>query len=140
MKGTDTTLNPYLAFNGNCREAMTFYKEALNGELNIQTFGESPLDVPPEHKDKVMHATLTFGDAILMASDGMPGQEVTFGNSVALSIAALEEAEGEKIFNNLSEGGTVTMPWEKTFWDAKFGMCTDKFGIDWMVGVNLQEE
>ena len=74
MKGPDTTLNPYLAFNGNCREAMTIYKEALNGELNIQTFGESPLDVPPEHKDKVMHATLTFGDAILMASYGMHRQ------------------------------------------------------------------
>jgi len=72
MQGTDATLNPYLAFDGKCREAMTFYKEALDGKLSIQTFGESPMEVPPENKDRVMHATLTFGDAIIMASDGMP--------------------------------------------------------------------
>lgn len=140
MQGTDITLNPYLAFNGNCREAMTFYKEALNGELSILTFNESPVEVPPEHKDKVMHATLTFGDAILMASDGMPGHEITFGNSVNLSIAALTMEDGEHIFGNLSAGGSVIMPWIKTFWGAMFGMCKDKLGIDWMVNVELGEE
>ena len=140
MQGKDTTINPYLAFNGNCREAMEFYKEALDGELKIQTFGESPLEVPPEYKDKVMHATLTFGDAIIMASDGMPGHEVTFGNSVNLSIAALTVEDGERMFNNLSAGGTVTMPWNKTFWNSMFGMLTDKYGMDWMVGTELKEE
>ena len=140
MQGTDTTLNPYLSFNGNCREAMTFYKEALDGELNIQTFGDSPMEVKPEDKDRVMHATLTFGDAVLMASDGMPDYEVVFGNSVHLSITALNVEDGERTFNNLSAGGTVVMPWKKTFWGAMFGMCTDKFGINWMVDVELQEE
>ena len=140
MQGTDTTLNPYLAFNGNCSEAMTFYKEALDGKLSIQTFGDSPMEVPPEHKNRVMHATLTFGNAIIMASDGMPENEVVFGNSVSLSIAALKVEDGERMFNNLSAGGTITMPWEKTFWGAIFGMCKDKFGIDWMVNVELREE
>ena len=140
MQGSDTTLNPYLAFNGNCREAMTFYKEALDGELNIQTFGDSPMEVPPEQRDKVMHATLTFGDAIIMASDGMPENEVVFGNSVSLSIAALVVEDGERMFNNLAAGGTIVMPWEKTFWGAMFGMCKDKFGIDWMVNVELNDE
>lgn len=139
MQGTDTTVNPYLAFNGNCREAMTFYKKALDGELTLQTFGESPVEVSPEHKDKVMHAILTFGNAIIMASDGMPGHEVKPGNSVNLSIAALTVEDGERMFNNLSAGGTVTMPWNKTFWGAMFGMFTDKFGMDWMINVELKE-
>jgi PhnB protein len=140
MQETSITLNPYLAFNGNCREAMTFYKEALGGELTIQSFGESPMETKPEHKDRVMHATLTSGEAILMASDGMPEQKVNFGNSVSISISASNPADGERIFNNLSAGGTVAMPWEKTFWGAMFGMCKDKFGIDWMVNVELKEE
>lgn len=140
MQETPITLNPYLAFNGNCREAMTFYKEALGGELNIQTFGESPMEVKPEQKDRVMHATLTSGKAIIMASDSMPDQKVDFGNSVSLSISASKVADGERIFKNLSGGGTVVMPWEKTFWGAMFGMCRDKFGIDWMVNVELKEE
>jgi PhnB protein len=140
MKGTNTKLNPYLTFNGNCREAMTFYKDALHGELNIQTFEESPMEVPPEQKDRVMHATLTFGDAIIMASDGMPENEVIFGNSISLSIAAKAVEDGERIFKNLSSDGTVVMPWEKTFWGAMFGMCKDKFGIDWMVNAELKEE
>ena len=140
MQGTDATLNPYLAFDGKCREAMTFYKEALDGKLSIQTFGESPMEVPPENKDRVMHATLTFGNAIIMASDGMPEHEVVFGNSVNLSIAAVTIEDGERMFNNLSAGGTIVMPWEKTFWGAMFGMCKDKFGIEWMVNVELKEE
>ena len=72
MQGTGTIVNPYLAFNGTCREAMAFYKEALGGELTFQTFVESPVEVQPEHKDREMHATLAFGQAIIMASDGLP--------------------------------------------------------------------
>ena len=140
MQGFDTTLSPYLAFNGNCREAMTFYHKTLGGELDIQTFGASPMEVKPEDKDRIMHATLTFGDAVLMASDGMPDNEVVFGDSVHLSIAAQSEEDGERIFTNLSDGGTVVMPWNKTFWGAMFGMCRDKFGVNWMVNVELKEE
>lgn len=140
MEETSTKLNPYLTFNGNCREAMTFYKDALHGELNIQTFGDSPMEVPPEQKDRVMHATLTFGDGIIMASDGMPENEVIFGNAVSLSIAAMSVKDGERIFNYLSTGGTIVMPWEKTFWSAMFGMCKDKFGIGSMVNVELNTE
>ena len=139
MQGTDTSLNPYLAFNGNCREAMEFYRDALGGELVINTFEEAPMEIPEDYKSKVMHATLVFGNAVVMASDSMPGTEISFRNSVALSIAALTLEEGEKMFTNISRGGTIRMPFEDTFWGARFGMCTDKFGIDWMVNVELEQ-
>jgi PhnB protein len=139
MQGTGTMVNPYLAFNGKCREAMTFYKEALGGELTMQTFGESPVEVQPEHKDRIMHATLAFGQAVIMASDGMPDHEVVCGNQVSLSLSAPTVEEGERIFLVLSAGGHVSHPWSKTFWGAMFGMFKDKFGIDWMVNVEVIE-
>ena len=86
MTGKNLNMNPYLTFNGNCEEAMTFYKEALNGSLDKMTFEESPEPVPEEAKKKIMHATLTFGDAILMASDSMPGREANPGNNISLSV------------------------------------------------------
>jgi PhnB protein len=85
-----------------------------------------------------MHATLKFGEAVIMASDSMPGQEVKNGNSIRLSISAQNLEEAERIFNNLSRGGKITMPFEKTFWDAQFGMLTDKFGIHWMINCELK--
>ncbi|KAA3618444.1 MAG: VOC family protein [Calditrichaeota bacterium] len=133
MNTGKTTINPYLSFNGNCREAMTFYKTALDGELEIMTFADSPMEVPEDHKNKVMHASVKFADAILMASDGMPGNEVTFGDAYNISIGAKSAEEGERYFKNLSEGGSVTMPYSEQFWGDTFGMLTDKFGIRWMV-------
>ena len=135
-----TTVNPYLTFAGNCRKAMTFYKEALDGELDVMTFEGAPVDIPEEQKNNVMHASLKFGDALIMASDSMPGQQVDNGNSVHISISSTDVEEAEKFFNNLAKGGTVLMPFEKTFWGAKFGMLTDKFGISWMVNCQLEEE
>jgi len=135
-----TTVNPYLTFTGNCREAMTFYKEALGGELDVMTFEGAPVDVPEEHKNNVMHASLKFGDALIMASDSMPEQQVNNGNSVYISIASSDVEEGRRFFNNLSDGGTILMPFEKTFWGAIFGMFTDKYGMNWMINCQLQEE
>lgn len=134
------SLNPYLMFNGTCREAMTFYKETLNGELEIMPFEGSPVEVPEDYKVKVLHATLKFGDAVIMASDGMPGQTISQGDSLHLSIDAPNLVIAEQIFKNLSEDGKITMPFEKTFWGAKFGMLTDKFGIHWMVNCDLMDE
>ncbi len=140
MQAHEITLSPYLAFNGNCREAINFYNEVLGGELNIQTYGDAPMEVPSDQRDRVMHATLALGQTTIMASDGRPDKEVVFGDSVSLLITALKVEEGERIFNSLSAGGTITMPWEKTFWGAMFGRCKDKFGIDWMVNVELEEQ
>ena len=131
-------LTPYLAFNGNCREAMEFYKTVFGGELNVQTFGEAPVNAAEKDKARVMHAQLSSGNFMLMASDGMPDRPVTFGDSVSLSVHTQSKDETDTLFKKLSEGGTVTMPLENTFWGAYFGMLIDKFGIHWLF--NFQQE
>ena len=130
-----TSLNPYLTFEGNCRQALEFYASALGAELNILAFRGSPMEKEVREKDldKVMHATLSYENLILMASDNMPGQTVSSGSNVSLYIAATSREEALKFFQNLSKGGSIVMPFEKTFWGAEFGMCTDPFGIHWMV-------
>lgn len=84
-----------------------------------------------------MHATLNYENIVLMASDAMPGQPVTAGNNTALSIASTSREDALSFFENLAKGGSVTMPFEKTFWGAEFGMCIDRFGFHWMVGFEL---
>ena len=128
-------LNPYLLFNGNCAEALKFYEQTLGGKIEtLSTFKGSPAaeHAPPEWGDKVLHASLLVGDQRLMASDAPPGHyEQPKGISVSISLS--DRDKGERIFNALAEGGTTTMPFEKTFWASGFGMCTDRFGIPWMV-------
>jgi PhnB protein len=136
---TTATVNPYLAFNGNAREAIEFYHDVIGGELNIQTFGEAPMDSSPELENNIMHAHLQNGALEIMASDSMPGQDVQFGDSVNVSIVGPDEGELKRWFEGLSAGGTVTMPLEKQFWGDTFGMFTDKFGINWMVNVLAAE-
>lgn len=137
-----TSLNPYLTFEGNCRQALEFYASALGAELNILSFRGSPMEkeVPEKDLDKVMHATLSYENLILMASDNMPGQTVSSGSNVSLFIAATRREEALKFFQNLSKGGSIVMPFEKTFWGAEFGMCTDPFGFHWMVNFEPPEE
>ena len=134
-----TTINPYLTFNGNCKEAMDFYKNALDGKLEIIPFKDSPMEVPEDFKSKTMHATLTFGDAVIMASDNMPGQTSKQGDSMAISIAENHIESAEKFFNNLSDGAAIIISFEETFWGAKFGMLIDKFGFRWMVNCQLEK-
>ena len=128
-------LNPYLLFNGDCAEAFKFYEETLGGKIEgLHTFAGSPAaeHAPPEWGDKVLHATISIGDYKLMGSDAPPGRyEKPTGISVSISLNDREK--GERIFNALAEGGTTTMPFGKTFWADGFGMCTDRFGIPWMV-------
>jgi len=128
-------LNPYLLFNGNCAEALKFYEQTLGGKIeNISTFKGSPAaeHAPPEWGDKILHASLAIGDERLMGSDAPPGHyEQPKGLSVSISLK--DRDKGERIFNALAEGGTTTMPFSKTFWASGFGMCTDRFGIPWMV-------
>ena len=125
-------ITPYLTFNGTCRQAMTFYKDILGGDLELMDFASSPMEVPDEAKNYIMHAILTSNGVTLMASDTMPNQPVTNGNSVSLSINCQSTDEINHLFNSLSDGGQITMPLEDTFWGARFGMLTDKFGTCWM--------
>jgi PhnB protein len=132
-------LNPYLNFQGNTEEAFNFYKSVFGGEFAmIQRFKDTPeaSRVPANEKDKIMHIALPIGKGIvLMATDALEsmGHKLVTGNNIQLSISADSEAETDKIFNALSTGGNVTVPLAKMFWGAYFGMCTDKFGVQWMV-------
>ncbi|WP_128546899.1 VOC family protein [Larkinella soli] len=131
-------LNCYLTFNGDCEQAMNFYSQALNGTIQyMQRFGESPMEIPETAKNRVMHAVLSFGDNVLMASDSMPDFPVQPGTHCSLSLNLTSGDEIERVFGAISEGGNVTMPLEDTFWGARFGMCTDRFGVNWMFNYDL---
>ena len=127
--------NTYLTFNGNCASALKFYEQNLGAKIEMMmTFGQSPAadQAPAGWRDKVMHARLKLGDSILMGSDAPPDRyNEPRGFSVSLSINSPGDAE--RIFAALAEGGTVQMPLQQTFWAARFGTLTDKFGIPWMV-------
>jgi PhnB protein len=132
---------PYLNFDGNAAEALEFYAKALNGKVIFQQkFGDSPMNAPESHKDKLMHASFEAGDLKLMASDCPPGFQLKQGNNMSLSMNFADVATIEKVFNEMSQGATVTMPLQDTFWNAKFGMLTDKFGINWMFNHDLQKK
>jgi PhnB protein len=128
-------ITPYLTFNGNCREAMTFYNRCFDAELRIMAFSDAKgqFDFPEEAKDRVMHARLAKGAAVLMASDTMPGTPLQQGNNFSVSISCESLQEIERVFTALSEKGKVTMPLQDVFWGARFGMLTDQFGINWML-------
>lgn len=132
-------LEPYLFFHGRCEEALNFYKECLRGEIvGINRFAGSPMeqDVDAQYRDKVMHASFEAGEVKFMASDGRPGSAPNGDDDIALSLATSDDAEGERVFNALAEGGEVTMPLREAFWGGKFGSLTDRFGVQWMVSVH----
>jgi PhnB protein len=134
------SLYPYLTFNGNCREAMEFYKECLNGSLEISSFGDAPMESPEEAKNLVMHARLTVDNIVLMASDDMPGRPATWGvENISLSIDCTSQEQVFSLLEKISSGGVVTMPAELTFWGAYFGMAIDKFGIRWMFNYDVPQ-
>jgi PhnB protein len=128
----------YLNFDGNAREAMTFYQRCLDAELTLQTFKDASMDAPPGAEDRLVHARLAKnGAVILMASDTMPGMPFVQGNNFSLSVDCDDVAEIDKLFQAMGEGGKVTMPLQDTFWGARFGMLTDKFGVNWMFNCQL---
>jgi len=126
-------LNPYLRFDGNCREAMTFYKNALGGELTLQTIGESPMasQTPADAHKKILHASLNSGGIALMASDMMGPGGVKKGNEISLTVVGSSKEEAEAFFSKLSAGGNVTHPLKEEFFGL-YGDLTDKYGISWM--------
>ncbi|GAB3997317.1 VOC family protein [Spirosoma daeguense] len=135
-------LNPYLFFGGNCRDAMTFYKDIFGGELTISTFGDGPADAhqdpkanSDEMKAKIMHARLE-GDIVLLASDSP--QYSGSHNTDQFSLS-LEGSDAEKLtgyFEKLAENGSIKAPLIKQFWGDAFGMLTDQFGINWMISIS----
>jgi PhnB protein len=126
-------VKPYVAFTGNCKEAINFYKEALDGEiLFTQTYGESPMKGKGPD-DKIMHCSLKIGDSVIMACDNVFEEHPTkVGNNISLALGTDDIPKAEAMFNKMAEGGTVGMPMQETFWAERFGMLTDKFGINWM--------
>ncbi len=129
-------LNSYLIFNGNCKEAFKFYEQVLHGkQMMMMTFGESPMadQSKPEERDKIMHTSLQFGDQVLMGSDAPSAMPFQSPQGFHISIGVDDVAEAERIYKALSEGGTVQMELQKTFWAERFAMFTDRFGIPWMV-------
>lgn len=126
---------PYLSFDGNCREAMAFYKKCFGGELEEMTFGGSKehFDVPPGHEDRIMHSALKAGTFMLMASDSMPGAPVTVGDNVSVLVVCDSDDEVDEFYEALKAGGHEIMPPADAFWGARFAMCADKFGVSWML-------
>ena len=139
------SINLYLTFDGNCLEAFKFYKSVFGGEFaSISRFSEMPPDpnyeVPESDKDKVMHVSLPAGkDSVLMGSDKASGYgpDLVAGNNFSISVNADNRQEADRIFMGLSSGGRITMPMADTFWGSYFGMCVDKFGINWMVNCEI---
>ena len=130
-----TIINSYLTFNGNCREAMSFYQECLGGELFFQPVSESPLagKMPPQMKESILHSTLTKGDLVLMGSDMVGEFGLLKGNAVSLLLNCSSEKEVREYYSKLSEGGQATHPPEISFWGALFGDLTDRFGNHWLL-------
>jgi PhnB protein len=139
------TVTPYLSLDGDCEEAFEFYRSILGGEfLDVSRYSEMPPDVPtsPGDADKIMHIALQLADGqAIMGSDRPPGTgSTTFGDSAAISISPDSAEDGRRIFESLSAGGQVTMPYERQFWGADFGMCTDRYGINWMINYDASSE
>jgi PhnB protein len=132
---------PYLNFNGNAKEALDFYAKALNGKVTqSSTFADANMAQDESMKNKILHAVFEAGDLKFMVSDCPPGVSVSSGNQVSLSLNFNDLDSIEKTFAALAEAGNITMPMQDTFWGARFGMTTDKFGVHWMFNHDYKKE
>jgi PhnB protein len=135
-------VNPYLFYNGNCEAALKFYQKVLGARIEATfTYDGAPesMPMPPEWNKKIMHAKISIDGEVIMASDAAPGHfQPPQGFAVSLQVE--DPADAERRFNALSEGGSVTMPFAKTFFSKGFGMCVDQFGIPWMVNCPMEED
>jgi len=138
------SLSTYLYFDGNCAEAFEFYKSVFGGDFLVrQTFADGPaeMQVPADERDRIMHVTLPVGTSVLMGSDTLStsGEATVIGRNFAVSFRPDNRAEAERVFSALSAGGAVAMPLAETFWGSYFGMCKDKFGVHWMLNMELNQ-
>lgn len=131
-----TTLNPYVSFRDNARDAVTFYHSVLGGDLEINTFGDTPGMADDSEADLVMHASVvTPKGMVLFVADTPASTELQPGTNIAISLSGGDEDELRGYWDGLSVGGTISVPLEKAPWGDTFGMFTDKFGIGWMVNI-----
>jgi PhnB protein len=127
-------LNPYLSFQDNAREAMTFYQSVLGGELTVSTFGDLHASDDPAEQERIMHSQLETPDGLVLMGAGTPaGMEYRPQAGVSVSLSGDDEARLRGYWERLSDGGAVVMPFEKAPWGDTFGMCVDRFGTSWMV-------
>ncbi|MGI8582041.1 MAG: VOC family protein [Chitinophagaceae bacterium] len=137
------TLNTYLNFNGNTEEVFNFYKSVFGEEfITLQRLKDTPDadKLSAGDKEKIMHVSLPIGGNMLMGTDVLESMpQVTFGTNSSISLSPESEEEAHKLFNGLSAGGKVSMPLEKMFWGALFGMFTDKFGVQWMINYDYNQ-
>jgi len=130
-----SVLNPYISFRDNARQAMEFYKDVFGGELTLSTFGQYG-DPNAPGADNIMHGQLNTDQGFtLMAADTPPGMELASGANITVSLSGDDESQLQGFWDKLSDGGEVTIPLEKQMWGDQFGMCTDRFGVPWMVNI-----
>lgn len=131
-----TRLNPYISFRDNARQAMEFYRTVFGGELSMSTFAEMHASDDPSEQDKIMHSMLASPNGLVLMAADTPGQmSHNPGDNISISLSGDDEAELRGYWDKLSDGGTVAMPLEHAPWGDQFGMCTDRFGIQWMVNI-----
>lgn len=131
-----TLLNPYLSFRDTAKQAMEFYQSVFGGELSLNTFGEFHASEDVAEQDKIMHGMLTAPNGlVLMGADTPNGMQLNVGDNISVSLSGADETELNGYWEKLSAGANVTMPLGDAPWGAKFGMLTDKFGINWMVNI-----
>lgn len=136
----NSRLNPYLSFRDSAREAMEFYQTVFGGELRMNTFKEFQASEDPSEDDKIMHSQLEAENGIVfMAADTPSSMEYRKGTNISMSLSGDNDAELTGYFEKLSDGGTVNEPLVAAPWGDKFGMLTDKFGVDWMVNISAQQ-
>jgi PhnB protein len=137
-----TTINAYIGFNGDCRKAMEFYQSCIGGNLDIQLVGESPLagQCPQGTREQVLHASLTNGTFVLMATDMNGPDGYIKGNNISLSVNCSSEDEINRFYTKLSAGGKMLQPLGPSFWGSIFSCFTDKFGIGWMLNYQLLQQ
>ncbi len=135
-------ITSYLTFNGNCREAMTFYQECLGGELNLMTVGESPMadHMPKDMKDSILHANLRKGDLALLGSDMVSEEGLNRGNGLSIMLDCESEADMRHYYDKLAEGGQHEYPIESTFWAGLFGSLNDQYGNHWLLNYNKEAQ
>ena len=139
-------LSVYLNFDGNCREAVEFYADVFNTEIQeIMTFDQMPEDeditIPEEVKDKILHTHLDIKGTMVMFSDCLPGMgpPLTVGNNVSLTVVSKDLAEIQMLYGRLREGGSVEMELQETFWSKAYASVTDRFGIPWQLDLDSEE-